>query len=255
MKKVIYLSFFCLLGMASCSKKNIPAKSENNQEMSVQDKDFNIDFKASGNEPFWSLKIDFDKKMVFNTLSGYEIITPVPEPIRIQDVNGLSYRAETEKGSLYVTIIRSKCQDTMADKESDYQVSIQTKLKSENEYQEYRGCGNYQGDYRLNDIWALESINGEKLFEGGKAPNIEFNLRENRFYGFGGCNRINGSFSLGDQKIKFGKALSTMMACPKMEEEGIFTAKINDQEYTYQIQEGKLRLCNRDNELVFRKID
>ncbi|WP_186757149.1 META domain-containing protein [Echinicola salinicaeni] len=255
MKKVLYLSFFCLWGMVACSKKNIPSKTEDNQETMAQNIDYDIDFKASGNEPFWSLKIDFDKGMVFNTLSGYEIITPVPEPIRIQDVNGISYRAETEKGSLYVTIIKGKCQDTMADKAFGYKVRIQTKLSSENDYQDYKGCGDYQGDYRLNDIWALESINGENLFEGAKPPNMEFNLIENRFYGFGGCNRINGSFSLGDQKIQFGKALSTMMACPKMEQEGIFTSKINDQEYEYQIEEGILTLSNDETVMIFKKID
>ena len=37
-----------------------------------------VDFEATGNEPFWSLEIDFDRQMHFKTLHELDLTTPVP---------------------------------------------------------------------------------------------------------------------------------------------------------------------------------
>ncbi|GAB3668743.1 hypothetical protein GCM10028791_44020 [Echinicola sediminis] len=214
-----------------------------------------IGFKATGNEPFWSLEIDFNKQMTFKPMEGEALVTPVPEPIRPQDVNAVSYRAATEKGTLHVTIFKRKCQDSMADQEFGHEVKVSLKMGGEDELMSYSGCGDYQGDYRLNDIWALETINGESLISKGKAPNLEFNLMENRFYGFGGCNRIQGQLTIDKQEVTFGKVISTMMACPNLEKEASFIKKLNEQRYSFKIEGTKLTLSNATDRLIFKKID
>ncbi|MBD8488754.1 copper resistance protein NlpE N-terminal domain-containing protein [Echinicola sp. CAU 1574] len=225
-----------------------------NFNMKLKEKSF-VGFKASGNEPFWSVEMDFHKNITFKPMEGEPITVPLTKPVRPQDVNAVTYRAETEKGSLQVTIFKEPCQDTMSGKEFGHRVTVRVKVGDEQEYKEYSGCGDYQGDYRLNDIWVLESINGEVFMKEGKSPNLEFNLMENRFYGFGGCNRINGNITLENQKVTFGKVVSTQMACPNLEKEGVFLKKLNDQTYDFIISEGRLTLSNEEDELVFKKID
>ncbi|GGF33254.1 META domain-containing protein [Echinicola rosea] len=222
--------------------------------MKLKEKSF-VGFKARGNEPFWSLEMDFNKQMVFTPMDGEPLIAPIPKPVRPQDVNAVSYRAKTEKGTLHVTIFRRKCQDTMAGEEFGYEVKVSVKHGNDGEFRDYTGCGDYQGDYRLNDIWALETLNGEKLIKDGKNPNLEFNLMENRFFGFGGCNRINGEISIKKQQIKFSKVATTEMACPNLKAEGIFMQHITDQSYNFKIDGLELTLRNDQNVLVFRKID
>ncbi|AWW30842.1 hypothetical protein DN752_12290 [Echinicola strongylocentroti] len=225
-----------------------------NFTMKLKEKSF-TGFRATGNEPFWSLEMDFNKQMVFKPMEGEPLITPIPKPVRPQDVNAVSYRAETEKGTLHVTIFRTKCQDTMSGKEFGYKVRVSIKRGDESDFQDLSGCGDYQGDYRLNDIWALESINGQSLIEEGKSPNLEFNIMQSRFYGFGGCNRINGQFTIDKQQVTFSQTVSTEMACPNLDKEQVFLQKLNGKAYDFKINGLKLTLQNEHDVLVFRKID
>lgn len=68
----------------------------------------------------------------------------------------------------------------------------------------YDGCGEYKGDYRLNDIWVLKNIKGDNIQTDTKAPNLEFQLAESKVYGLGGCNRMNGEIEFSDETVSFG---------------------------------------------------
>src|SRR5690606_37484018 len=76
-----------------------------------------IDFLATGNEPFWALKIDFEKLMIFTSLNEPDtVITQVPEGIQRHNLTLSTFTAETENGSLTVTISGEECSDTMSGK-------------------------------------------------------------------------------------------------------------------------------------------
>ncbi len=122
-----------------------------------------IDFTASGNEPFWSLQIDFNKSMHFKTVSGFEITTPVPEGVKAMDANVTRYAAKTEQGLLTVQIAKQECINDMSGKKSDYHVTVDVKRSTDKNYTTYKGCGNYVTDYRLHDIWMLEDMNGQTI--------------------------------------------------------------------------------------------
>jgi uncharacterized lipoprotein NlpE involved in copper resistance len=69
-----------------------------------------IDFYALGNEPSWSLEIDFDNFMRFKSLSEpFELNTPPGEEARAQDANVTRYGAQTEAGMLIATILEGPC--------------------------------------------------------------------------------------------------------------------------------------------------
>lgn len=226
-----------------------------NFSMTAKKENKAIGFKATGNEPFWNLEIDFaNKKMKFKTMEGDSLVTPLNKPVKPQDIDAVSFRAQTDSGALQVMIIRDGCTDSMSGEKSGYKVRVSVQMGN-NDMNDYTGCGDYKGDYRLHDLWVLESMNGEQMDSKTKAPNLEFNLVENKMYGFGGCNRINGSVETTHNSIKIGNAISTMMACPNLDMEKKFLDAISDKELKFSFSEGKLTLKSSDDTLVFKKID
>lgn len=112
-------------------------------------------------------------------------------------------------------------------------------------------------DYRLNDIWVLETINDlqadEKNYMKG-LPMIEIHINEMSFMGNGGCNSINGKFeSIGDH-IKFGPVASTRMICPGNHESEFLKALSNSD--SFKIENNRLYLMQHGKTLIiFKKVD
>lgn len=218
-----------------------------------------LNFLATGNEPFWSVKIDFSGNMVFSTPEEAEkLVAPVPEPVRPQDVAAVSYRAETDKGTLHVTIFREKCMDSMSGFEFPYRVRVSIKTGAEKEFTDYMGCGRFEGDYRLHDIWALVEMDGTALetseFPKG-VPTLELQMKENRAMGNGGCNQFSGQFTPRHDKLNFGPLVSTKMACPAIQQESRYLSALSGKTLGYRLEEGRLYLSNDEHQLVFKKVD
>ena len=237
-------------------KKNTPALQPD-KFRSIFEK--GVDFLATGNEPFWSLEIDFDKSIHFKPLSGFEMNTPIVEGVKAADANVTRYQANTEKGVLIVQIQKMKCINDMSGEELEYRVTIDTKNNTDKDYTTYKGCGRYLSDYRLHDIWVLDSIGNKKMqttdFTKG-LPQMEFNLTEKRIFGSTGCNSINGVIEVLGKKIQFGRLATTRMACPDMSFESAYLQKLDNKTVPYQIKPGKLYLLvSPDSVFVYKKID
>jgi heat shock protein HslJ len=97
------------------------------------------------------------------------------------------------------------------------------------DYTIYKGCGRYLADYRLHDIWVLDSINNKKIsaedFMKGN-PLLELNLTENKIYGNTGCNNISGAIEVLGKKIHFGRLATTRIACKDMDFESSLFKRI-----------------------------
>jgi uncharacterized membrane protein/heat shock protein HslJ len=218
-----------------------------------------IDFTASGNEPFWSLEIDFNKYIHFKTPGGFEITTPVPEVVKAMDANVIRYAAETEQGVLTVQIAKQECINDMSGKKSDYHVLIDIKNKTDKKYKTYKGCGQYLSDYRLHDIWVLEKIN-DTTFKSADfikgIPLLELNLTEKKVLGHTGCNNLNGSLEVLGDKLYFGRMITTRLACTNMDFENTYLNSLSGHTVVYNIQPGKLYLrIGNDTMFIYRKVD
>ena len=68
--------------------------------------------------------------------------------------------------------------------------------------------------------WILKSLNNKKIStpESRKEIYIEFNTSENKFSGFAGCNNIFGTYTLSNDRIKFGPVAGTEMYCESVME-------------------------------------
>jgi heat shock protein HslJ len=112
-------------------------------------------------------------------------------------------------------------------------------------------------DIRLHDIWALESISGEKFVrdvETGNHPVIEIYLNEKRVHGNTGCNTLNSKVIIDRNHITFSELITTEMACPgDLERRFLDAIKQAD---NYEIKKLRLFLYEGEEErLIFRKID
>jgi heat shock protein HslJ len=111
-------------------------------------------------------------------------------------------------------------------------------------------------DLRLHDIWVLEFINGEEFIKGEQDthPIIEIYLEEGRVHGNAGCNTINGTVIVSENKIAFSEIITTEMACPGDIEQRFLTTLQNVD--NYKIEKLRLYLYEGEEErLVLRKID
>lgn len=109
----------------------------------------------------------------------------------------------------------------------------------------------------LHDIWALESIEGEKIIVDEtikNLPMIEIYVKEERVHGNTSCNTINGKVEIDKNQITFSDIITTEMACPGDIEQRFLSAL--QRANNYRIEKLKLYLYEDDKELLsFQKID
>lgn len=228
--------------------------------VSVDPDSLQLDFRASGNEPSWALTIDFERQMYFRNIGTqpFELRTPVPSSRRMADGEGVNYSVRTEEGTLSVTILPDSCVDNMSGEVFNYRVRVSAKTEAMDEMIDFEGCGSYQGDYRLNDLWVLESIDGKTIDMPAERerPSIELQLAEGKLFGYGGCNGIRASISFVDEKLVVGPIASTKMMCPQMNVEDEFTRMLAQGPLGYRIGNNQLVLTTpTGGSLTFRKVD
>lgn len=259
MKNIFSLLLLVCL-MAGCkSTAGKTAEGQTTSEYGTQEDEMTNYFTATGNEPFWALKMGNDKIVFTSLISGKEkLVFPAVEAIKAMDANVKMYKLSNDTSSATVTIQQLECQNSMSGAISPYKVSVEIKNNSELEAKKLDGCGKYNTDYRLHDIWVLEELNGFKVFVTDfqrEFPRIEINSSENRFMGYGGCNSISGSIFYEKGLLRFSKVVSTLMACAPGNKEGEFTKALQSTT-TYSIENNRLTLSNPSAKLlVFRKVD
>lgn len=216
-------------------------------------------FKANGNEPFWNFTIS-ESGIVFKSLiSDFEDFSaPSSEPIQAMDVNVKLYKIETESVQLNIQISQNECVNTMSGAISPYVVALELKRTGDPEFQKLDGCGSYQTDYRLHDIWVLETLNGTKVALSDfskELPYLEINSGANSFMGHTGCNSVRGALFYEKEVLRFTNAATTLMMCMEGNKEDEFLKALQSST-SYAIENNRLHLSNPSGVLlVFKKVD
>ena len=64
-------------------------------------------------------------------------------------------------------------------------------------------------------VWVLTTLKGSAVTPGARgAPTMQLGLGASSLTGFGGCNRLSGSYTLEGASLHIGPLVSTRMACP-----------------------------------------
>lgn len=250
---VSLLSIFIL---CSCKTASIEPMKEN--EVSQSNSDSQSYFKAQGNEPFWSLEISTNAIQFKGLESENQFTAPHVEPIRAMDANVKMYKGTTEKDSFQITITQTECTDSMSGIKYMYQVAVEITSIKTRKSTTYNGCGAYSVDYRLHDIWVLETLEGKPMLAAyflSDLPMLEINSKMANFSGFGGCNKIRGSIFQEKELLRFMNIISSRMACEPNNKEDQFLKALQSST-TYEIKNNRLYLSNPDGvKVIFKKID
>ncbi len=102
--------------------------------------------------------------------------------------------------------------------------------------------------------WTLVELAGKPVepADGKRRAYIVLDLEEAQLAGSGGCNRLMGTFALGERELRFGPLATTMMAGPEpvMEREHAFLEALA-RVTSYQLEGPSLTLL-ADGEAVAR---
>ncbi len=113
------------------------------------------------------------------------------------------------------------------------------------------GVGEHEGaDSVFRKRWMLTAM-GERSFASG-GPYLEFNVKQGRFSGSTGCNRILGGYRMDSADLRFTPVAGTRMACPDAEAQQVEASFLKALEATtrFQVQGDILRLYASDGPLL-----
>jgi heat shock protein HslJ len=251
-----------LLTVLSCKTAIVPIQQSQKSKTAVVNdvgeigNTDNIYFKSSGTEPFWGLTIS-DDKIIFKTIND-SLVTPHVKPVLAMDANVKLYRIKTETVELNIQITQQNCTNAMSGDVFPYAVSVEYKTNDSSKFKKLNGCGQYITDYRLHDIWVLEELNGRKISKvdfNNEFPMLEIYAKENRFLGFAGCNRMNGSLFYEKGVLRFTNLAATKLMCEPTNKEAEFIKELQ-RSNKYLIVNNRLILSNTSEvKMIFKKID
>ena len=99
--------------------------------------------------------------------------------------------------------------------------------------------------------WVLVEMKGVPVQQSGgrRDAHIVFEVAEKRFTGNGGCNQINGNYTLDKNEIKFNDVIATKMACDDIEFENTFLSTLSSID-RYEVNGNDLLLKKRKETLL-----
>lgn len=109
----------------------------------------------------------------------------------------------------------------------------------------------------LKGTWTLKTIDGAeaKSLYAESIPTLTFDFADNRLSGNAGCNTYNAQFTLTESQLVVGAVITTRMACPSLEAEGLYTQAISDTSVLTLPNENVLQLAKNETVLlVFEKV-
>jgi heat shock protein HslJ len=97
-----------------------------------------------------------------------------------------------------------------------------------------------------NQRWVLTEMKGVPVQQSGGRRDafIRFDVIEKRFSGNGGCNQVNGTYTIDKSEIRFTDVIATKMSCADIAFENTFLSTLNTVD-RYEMEGNNLRLKDR----------
>ncbi|RYY43470.1 MAG: META domain-containing protein, partial [Chitinophagaceae bacterium] len=203
MKCLLYLLLLSAVGCTAPKDATInkPAAAEGGLSDVLQQKQAQgIDFYAKGAQPAsWTLDIDFDKILRFQSLDGTDYKSTPVQPVVDKLNKTATYTTKAGKGNIVIILFNESCTDGISGERFSKRIRVDVDGKS------YTGCGQYLYDNKLEGKWVVEKIDQQivsaKDFAKG-LPELSFNLNSGTLSGNDGCNSITGSIEVMGNRIK-----------------------------------------------------
>ena len=199
------------------------------------------DFRARGNEPFWSLTKSADA-ITFQPMDGPAVtVAPVPRPA----IEGGAevYRGSAGGAPFVLTVADAVCTDTMSGMPFPATVSVAIGADT------FEGCGGEPVALLLGD-WTITAIDGAAPIAGTE-PALAF-AEEGKLSGAASCNRFFGGYTLTGEGLSIGALGASMMACeePVMAQERAVTEILEGVTNFAIAEDGSLVLTAADGSTI-----
>lgn len=211
-------------------------------------------FKGHGYNPSWKLAIYEDNIAFESAISGFEsIVLPHVEPER--DQGKKVYVGSVDNMKFRIEIAHENCSIESSNESFMYSLSVIFDLNETADPQLFTGCGRYVTDMRLEGKWVLTAIRDSVIVQDDSTnlTMLELAPDGNSFFGFAGCNKIQGRLFSERTLLRFTDVTSTRMTCPLQSLEDNFLEALGFSTQ-YKLEEDKLILSNPASQtLSFRK--
>lgn len=161
-------------------------------------------FKATGNEPFWSARIEGDE-LLFNRSDD----AGEPEKIALETIDvrqdGREFRGELDGQPLTLNVTRELCEDTMSGSQFPAQVRVETNGEV------FQGCGGDPERLFRGAEWVVEDLAGAGIIDSSRITVAFFD--GNRIAGKASCNNYGGQYERTAEGLTFDYLFATKMAC------------------------------------------
>lgn len=99
--------------------------------------------------------------------------------------------------------------------------------------------------------WAVVEMKGVPVQQSGgrRDAHLVFETAEKRFRGNGGCNQVNGNYSVDKKEIHFTDVVATKMSCDDLDFENVFLTELGKVD-RYEMNGNELRLKRRQETLL-----
>lgn len=216
-----------------------------------------VDFRAAGNEPFWTLEIDFDRSMRFSGLAPLPTVsTGFPRAAAMLREGDATWTGEGPDGRLVVTLSADTCFDTMSGERFDHAVQVTVQLP-EGQTRTVDGCGRYLADPRLAGAWELVSMNGEypdpEAFST-PLPMIALDPAAGRLRGSTGCENLFSDIAVRGSRIRFGVLTRDYSRCFTPGIVRRFANALDERVLSYRVAGDTLWLSADSSQIRLRRI-
>ncbi|PAU86689.1 hypothetical protein CK507_13390 [Pseudomonas sp. WN033] len=160
-------------------------------------------FKATGNEPFWSVELDAGEL----SLQRMDDKLTRTLPYRSEQESTSRSRIDAGEGEQTITLLVTErlCRDSMSGMPFPQQVSLMVDGET------LQGCGG-QPERLLQGVeWVVEDINGGGIIDRSRVT-LNF-FPDGRIAGRASCNNFMGQYALTGESLTVSQAATTMMAC------------------------------------------
>lgn len=224
-------------GMYRLHKENEDMPKEQWKEKVEQ----GIDFKSTGNEPFWMMEIDFEGNIMFKTMNGDSVSVPVPKMELKKETK--TRVLNTDSAGLSAGYSPVGCINSMSGLVHGYSVRVNYGDT------EYIGCGDMiSRDHQLIDYWRPVSIAGNTIESLEKKAWLKVHTTKDSISGFTGCNYFSAALKIDKEKVKATNMTITQMACP--DSIGSEFVKAMEMTSTYNYKNQTLKFLNEEDTLM-----
>lgn len=130
---LIALTVIIACNNSSNKKDDRKDTAKTTEQMPVKPAEPDTIFTGFGTEPFWSVYVVKDSKIVFHPADGPDVEVPYVEAKTIE--HGTRYKSSSPGASIELSIAKKECSDGMSDETHSYRVILVVNKE------EYTGCG------------------------------------------------------------------------------------------------------------------